>query len=84
MVETSDFNDTLGAGSYPEPSKTKMKKYDITFDCVCKATITLEAESYEKAEEELKTSDLLQSDYDIVFKDLEVEDIKDYDLEEFD
>lgn len=36
MVETSDFNDTLGAGSYPEPPEEKERsisgKVVITYD----------------------------------------------------
>ena len=81
------FPNSVILEEYVEETKKKKvdnKKFYDDLKSFVRISFILDAESYEKAEEELKTSDLLQSDYDIVFKDLEVEDIKDYEVEEFD
>lgn len=80
----NDFSDTLGAGSYPEPPKTGVKEYTFRFNCNCIASTSIQAKDYEEAEEELRSRFLLGTDYDIVFEDLDVEDILNYEVEDLD
>lgn len=84
MVEANDFNDTLGAGSYPEPPETYYKEYTFTLKCLTKVKVSTLAKNQEEAEKEIKEEDLLQSDYDIFFENLKVEDIISCEVEELD
>lgn len=80
MFDTTE----AGGGSYPEPLKTGVNEYTFTFNCYCKATTSVQAKSYEEAEEILRETFLLGHDYDIDFKELDVEDIIECEVESLD
>lgn len=81
MVETSDFNDTLGAGSYPEPPEEKEKK--ITGKIVI--TYDLDAVAPSKWDKETIVADIKENLDDYIYlKDYEDIDVDFYGVEEFD
>lgn len=74
MIDTTE----AGAGSYPEPPEPIEKCYTFNCDISCKGNISVYAESFEEAEDLLKSGEYGEEEY-YAFN---IEDINSYNIED--
>ena len=74
MIDTQE----IGAGSYPTPPEPKTKCYVITCSCSTKIEFTVFAKDYEEAKDILKNGEYEEME----FKEFEIEDIEDYEIDD--